>query len=738
MGKLNPPDQRRLAGVWRFLSAFFRFLVIALLILSSQVNLSPVQAAPLASTIHVAPTGSNNTTCGSPESLCRTIQYAVEKAISGDTILVAQGTYTYSGIANPATCANYSTSSYLPVICIVDKYLTIRGGFTTSNWINPNPNPALTVIDGQNQHRGIAAQSTSAIVDRTGLTLENFTIQNGVAVGGISGTDFYISAYGGGMFTDSAFTLRNVVFKNNKTYGGNTLQNYGGVGVGAGFAASMPKVRNGVMENVWFENNQAYGGSGKVRGGNAFGGGFYTWGALVQAENITLKNNLARGGNSTGSGYYGNIHADAMGGGAAIHGLSQVTIHYLTASDNQVIGGDAGSAAGSEAGHGFGGAIFTELASKLNINDANIRDNLALGGSAYKGGMGSGGGLMSTGSQVALERVNIIHNTARGGSGSATRGAVGGGGLYLTKFDTGNLTVSIANSVVADNYIEMGSGPGNPGGGGGGFWIQGVTVYIHHTTIDNNRMATDLGFGSAMILVNFSTPAPSNVTLSHSMITNHSNPSNPSQSAIHVWTGNKIRLERGLFSSNSNDTNLENDPPSGTGPGVIEGISSMIYASSPGYMSPGAPHYNYHLKINSPAINQAGESSILMDFDVNNRPFSVIADIGADEYHPYLLSAFPFTNRSLMLDWSKNAEWLAGGVSTYKICYGNSPQERDACRFTIDNLTTTRQIITSLNNGVQYYFVVHAKDASGSVIAQSTYANAAPVANFIYLPAITQ
>ena len=45
---------------------------------------------PQVTTIRVAPSGSNDPACGTVDLPCQTIQYAVNKAASGDTILGAQ------------------------------------------------------------------------------------------------------------------------------------------------------------------------------------------------------------------------------------------------------------------------------------------------------------------------------------------------------------------------------------------------------------------------------------------------------------------------------------------------------------------------------------------------------------------------------------------------------------------------------------------------------------------------
>ena len=56
--------------------------------------------SPEAQTHRVALGGSDISSCGSETTPCQSIQYAANKAASGDTLLVAGGTYTYKASAD--------------------------------------------------------------------------------------------------------------------------------------------------------------------------------------------------------------------------------------------------------------------------------------------------------------------------------------------------------------------------------------------------------------------------------------------------------------------------------------------------------------------------------------------------------------------------------------------------------------------------------------------------------------
>ena len=88
---------------------------------------------------------------------------------------MAAGSYTYNAGAD--NCSFLTTRA---VACFVDKDLSILGGFTTSNWSQPNPIQNLTVIDGQNNWRGVAIIAFNSTAS---LRMEGFTIQNGLAQG---------------------------------------------------------------------------------------------------------------------------------------------------------------------------------------------------------------------------------------------------------------------------------------------------------------------------------------------------------------------------------------------------------------------------------------------------------------------------------------------------------------------------------------------------------------------------
>jgi len=81
--------------VWVSLLARCRVLLVAALLLGTFGVFGALgigNTAVNAATLNVSPTGTDSSTCGTGTP-CRTIQQAVTNAASGDTVLVAAGTY---------------------------------------------------------------------------------------------------------------------------------------------------------------------------------------------------------------------------------------------------------------------------------------------------------------------------------------------------------------------------------------------------------------------------------------------------------------------------------------------------------------------------------------------------------------------------------------------------------------------------------------------------------------------
>lgn len=582
-------------------------------------------------TRYVAVNGSDNGNCASPSSPCRTIQYAVNQASSGDTILVASGTYTYE--PNSDKCSFLVTRA---VVCLVDKSLTIKGGYTPSNWQHQDPLSNLTIIDGKNTYRGVAViayNSTSS------LSMEGFTIQNGKAQG-IPGSDGWrASGRGGGLWSQGgSIHLRQMVFKNNIALAAST-NSLGGDATGG--AVMIESVRNGLtstLEDVLFQSNQALGSNGSQRGGLALGGALFVYRSKIEGENLVFQGNIAKAGDASGYGEWNQLRADALGGAISLQDGSQAIFRNLEAYENEALGGNAQGVGGG----GFGGAVHVEDSSFL-ATSAKLSRNIAKGGKGNVGGYAMGGGLMTDDSHLGLDRAVVTLNQSIAGEtvGGGTPTGAGGGGLYLTAFTRPNaFTLSLSNVIVADNILDIEGQGIKVGGSGAGVVVQAVTANLDHVTIANNQVKDDARFGQAIMIVGLRPNDNTGATLNlrNSIVADHIHPFTKLTSAVTVIQGSKLNMQRVLFANNTNDINTNSQPVPA---GMITGLDTVIKTSSAGFVSSGAPNYDYHLLPSSIAVDRAMGELLNADFEGDHRPYNGVSDIGADEYVPLRLRVVP-------------------------------------------------------------------------------------------------
>ena len=564
-------------------------------------------------TLHVSTSGTDSAACGAQSKPCRNPDYAAKQAMAGDTIRVAGGVYQFAGVPN------FCSGSGLPilaVVCIANKPLTIRGGYSPTTWVF-DPVTNATVIDGQNVYRGVYVYGAGPGMR---LTLANIVIRNGRA----QALQDDPSAFGGGMGVDSAaVTLDSVTFQNNQAIGASTAN---GTGAAAGSALSIrstPGDAISLLSNVRFKKNNSLGGGGTLRGAVAFGA-LFVHASTVNVENTSFISNTAVGGASSGSGETGSDRADALGGAVGVEAAT-VSLSRVVATDNRAVGG-AGTQYG---GGGFGGAVFAELSS-VAIADSLFQSNLAQGATSRSGGVATGGGVLFFNSNGTIDRTRIIANRATGGSSAPGQfaGSVGGGGLYLWRADPAIplSTLSVNNTVIADNVVELGQGM-NPGGGGGGLSVHALSADLSHVTLARNQLGQGLSAGQAVVVIGIP-GANGSVDLSHSVVADHVAVTDQA-TALVVASGSDLNLTGGVLSGNTRNTNANGSPlPAGT----ITGLDTMLAIAPPlGFVAAGPPTYDYRLTSGSPLRDVATGSTMRVDMD-NQRRKPGVPDAGADEY----------------------------------------------------------------------------------------------------------
>lgn len=135
-----------------FLLAICMLLVVFLGLLGQPEVMQA--AGPPIRYVAPAPAGSDtNNNCSISFSPCETIQRAINQATSGDEIRVATGDYSEN--------------------ITINKALTLKGGYTTTDWVAANPAVNVTTIDAQGVDRVIHVTTAVAV------TISGFDITGG-------------------------------------------------------------------------------------------------------------------------------------------------------------------------------------------------------------------------------------------------------------------------------------------------------------------------------------------------------------------------------------------------------------------------------------------------------------------------------------------------------------------------------------------------------------------------------
>jgi Zn-dependent metalloprotease len=229
---------------------------------SSKPTLNTEIPAVAGTTWYVSNAGNDTNDCLSPATPCATINGAIGKAASGDTILVAVGTYTGSGSE----------------VVAITKSLSLIGGWG----INFITQGGTSIIDGQGVRRGVGTIGSPVLVD-------HFTIQNG-----------FSNNTGGGIYNNGTLSLSNSIVKGNvsNSMGGGIFNSLGTLTISNTTVSSNTGVGGGGIENFNGNltiNNSAI--SGNNIPDNYQGSGIETEGIAI-LNNSTVSNN--RGGRGAG------------------------------------------------------------------------------------------------------------------------------------------------------------------------------------------------------------------------------------------------------------------------------------------------------------------------------------------------------------------------------------------------------------------------------------------------------
>ncbi len=323
---------------------------------------------------------------------------ALDQAYDGDTIYVAQGTYTGTD----------------PAVIVVTKNITIFGGWDGSMAAPPVRDPEIyrTTLDGENNRRVVI------ISGDINPTLDGFTISRGNA----SHADT-TPGYGGGIYSHFANPIiSNNLITNNIAYTSTNSWGFGGgIFIFGGDGSPHATVISG---NLIANNmaNSAYLGKG--------GGLMVTYG-----DGVIVSNNIFQG-NIAGSTING------MGGGLSLY-RSSATVSGNLIQNNQSTPTEAG----------FGGGLHSQF------GDVTLSENIILNNSGDYGAVtfeqnprvtvtnniiaqNPSGGIFFQGHVSSPLTGILVNNTIAQNSGE---------GVYAGWYNSGYSTLTLTNNIIVSH-----------------------------------------------------------------------------------------------------------------------------------------------------------------------------------------------------------------------------------------------------------------------------------------------
>lgn len=232
------------------------------------------------------------------------LQTAIDAAPPGDTLKVA-GTCS----AVHSRPADLALTGVVTQVAYIDKSLALQGGYTTTNWLHPDPAANPTTLDASDQGRALYITGAVAV------TLEGFRITGGNATG-LGGVPWGWDA-GGGVYAISA----TVTLNDNRLEGNYSPDLGGGVFLRDGGATLN---RNAISANhagwgggalFWQSHARLNGNTIVANAATTAGGGIAAWGYDLTLNGDTLMDNMTSG---DGGG---------LAGGAAITLLNTLVAH---------------------------------------------------------------------------------------------------------------------------------------------------------------------------------------------------------------------------------------------------------------------------------------------------------------------------------------------------------------------------------------------------------------------------
>lgn len=393
--------------------------LVLLWVLGSGFSAIEAQGPDETDTYYVAPGG----LCGTGISPCyATVQAAVDAVDDpGDVIKVAAGSYTDIHFRNGITQVVYIT-----------KTVTIVGGYTTTNWIAPDPRANPTTLDAQDQGRVLY------IAGSISPTVEGLSITGGNAVE-LGGDPLGYVGVGGGVcaFTATVTLSNNLVFSNAAQYGGGLALWYGDATISGNSITSNTASLNGgglsldlgaaVLHHNTFAANAASNG----------GGLSMSWSTVSLAGNVVISNTaewygggvdlfIVYSGSASFSSDVFSLNAAEYGGGLFLRGSD------IALSGSKITGNTAGER---------GGGLYLSDGSGTALVNNVVADN-------YADVFGSG--LYIQDASCRALHTTVVRN--RGGDGS---------GIHVTRVAGPDSTLFLTNTILVSHTVGITVATGN-------------------------------------------------------------------------------------------------------------------------------------------------------------------------------------------------------------------------------------------------------------------------------------
>ena len=384
----------------------------------------------------VAPGGGTHADC---DQVFTNVQAAVDAASGGEEIRVAAGTYT--GVQARAGVTQ---------VVYVNKAVTIRGGYSTTNWKMPFPISQPTTLNAQGQGRVLY------ITDTVRVTIEGLRITGGNAAGMLgdpSGEDA-----GGGLYGSIAtVTISNTQIASNvaqagggvyllnspdSTLAGNIISNNQGLNRAGGvYFRNSPRatlIANAISDN--FANH--------VGAGQKHNGGVY----FLSSDDATVLNNTVSG----------NWAADRCGG------LCFRNSDNARLIGNRVMGNEARARniggllieSGSNA-RLMGNIIMANRACSasagmlLSRNDATLINNVVADNVIRGERCNDPAPFVGSGLYISSSSPHLLHTTIARNSGGD------GSGAYVTDDGMNRSAVNLTNTILVSQAVGIAASANN-------------------------------------------------------------------------------------------------------------------------------------------------------------------------------------------------------------------------------------------------------------------------------------